>query len=58
LNEEGMQNAPSATPEQVFPFGVVFAVVLVVVVAAAIIWWAKKTRGGRRAPSTPNDAPR
>jgi Mg2+ and Co2+ transporter CorA len=52
-----MQNAPSATPEQVFPYGVVLAVILVAAVAIALIWWMKKTRGGRRAPSTPNDAP-
>lgn len=52
-----MQNVPSPTPEQVFPFGIVFAVLLVAVVAIALIWWVKKTRGGRRAPSTPNDAP-
>ena len=53
-----MQDAPTAAPEQIFPFGIVLAVVMVAVVAIAIIWWAKKTRGGRRAPSTPNDAPR
>ena len=53
-----MQDAPTATPEQVFPFGIALAVLAVVVVAVALIWWAKKTRGGRRGPSTPNDAPR
>jgi hypothetical protein len=53
-----MQNTTTASPEQIFPFGIVLAVLAVAVVAIAIIWWAKKTRGGRRAPSTPNDAPR
>jgi hypothetical protein len=53
-----MQNTAATSPEQVFPFGIVLAVVMVAAVAIAIIWWARKTRGGRRAPSTPNDAPR
>ncbi len=52
-----MQNAPEVAPEQVFPFGIALVIVLVAVVAIGLIWWAKKTRGGRRAPSTPNDAP-
>ena len=45
-----MQNAPSATSEQVLPFGMIFAVIMVAVVAIALFLWIKKTRGGRRAP--------
>jgi hypothetical protein len=45
-----MQDAPSATPEQVFPFGIGLTILLIAVVAVALIWFIKRTRGGRRAP--------
>jgi hypothetical protein len=45
-----MQNAPSASPEQILPFGITGALVIVAIVAIALVWWIRKTRGGRKAP--------
>jgi hypothetical protein len=49
---DDMQNAPSASPEQIMPFGIVGAVLVVAVVAIALIWWMKKTRGGVKPPNS------
>ena len=45
-----MQNAPSASPEQILPFGITGVLVIVAIVAIALVWWIRKTRGGRKAP--------